>query len=137
MIYAKFKENLLKGAQFTLLTDTVKVALLTQAYVYNDTHEFFSDVSASQPVATGYTAGGLALSNKTIVSSSGIVTFDADDAVWAITGQLGALYAVIYKDTGVAGTSRLINLKQFLQLRTVINNSFTIEWGDKGVLQLK
>lgn len=137
MLYTKFKEALFKGIAFNLITDTIKVALLTQGYVPNEADEFFSDISAHEVVATGYVAGGQALANKSLVTSDKQVTFDADDPLWNITGQLSALYAVVYKDTGNPATSRLIVLKEFVYLRTVINDSFTPEWGPNGIILLR
>ena len=137
MLYSKFKENLFKGASFDLANDTIKVALLTQAYSVNAAHEFFSDISAHEVAGTGYAAGGSALANKSVTNVDGLITLDADDIEWTITGQISALYAVIYKDTGDPATSRLISLKQFLTIRSVINETYTLEWGAKGVFQVK
>src|SRR5688572_7324056 len=110
MLYLKHKESLYKGIQYDWLVDSFKVALLTNAHVHSDAHEFFSQISANQPVATGYTAGGILLTGKTMVTLDGVITFDADNVLWNITGQLSALYAVVYKDTGNPATSRLITL---------------------------
>lgn len=137
MLYSKFKESLLNGITFDLPNDTLKVALLTSGYIPNDNDEFLDDVSAHEVVGSGYIAGGEALQNKSVTNEDNRVTFDADDVSWNIDGQISALYAVIYKDTGDPATSRLISLKQFLYLRVVINDSITLEWANDGIFRLR
>lgn len=80
--------------------NNIKVALIDTAdYTFSQSHQFLSDVAGAAIVAT---SGNLA--GKT--STNG--TADANDVTFtAVTGdQSEAL--IIYQDTGVAGTSRLI-----------------------------
>jgi hypothetical protein len=133
MIYNKYKQSLLQA----LTTGVVKVALLSDAYVPNQAHEFFSDVSAQEVIGTGYAAGGQVLTGKTLTEINSLFKFDADNPVWAITGSMSARYAVFYIDTGVPGTSRLLSFFKFPVLRTTINNNFTLEIPDTGILSLQ
>lgn len=80
--------------------NNIKVALIDTAdYTFSQTHQFLTDVPGAAIVAT---SGNLA--GKT--STNG--TADANDVTFtAVTGdQSEAL--IIYQDTGVAATSRLI-----------------------------
>jgi hypothetical protein len=100
-IYAKAKEKMLGlGSAIDFDADTIKAALVSNAYTPNSaTHEFYSDVSAAV-LDTPETLG-----SKT--TTGGV--FDAADVTFtAVAGGATASYVVIYKDTGVAGTSPLI-----------------------------
>ena len=101
MNYTKAKQSFL-GGEIDLINDTIKVILVdTAAYsVSLSTHQFLSDVPLAARIATTS-----ALSGKSI--TSGI--FDAADTTFSLVSgpQCGAL--VIYQDTGVEATSRLID----------------------------
>lgn len=89
-------------AGVALLTDTIKAALIdTGAYTPNlATDQFFSIIPGAAVIGTPVT-----LANKTNVTG----IFDADDAVFSGLVSAPTIEAVvIYKDTGVAGTSALI-----------------------------
>lgn len=98
--YAKGKEKILSGA-VNYPTDTIKVALVKNTYpqdLAND--EFFTSISA-YVVGTPQT-----LASKTVAAG----VFDADDAVFlAVPAGTTLEGVVIYKDTGVAGTSPLLH----------------------------
>lgn len=96
-IYPKAKEQMLQGG-INLSSGTVKVALIdTGTYTYSAAHEFFSSVSGV--VGTPQT-----LNTKTFTNG----VFDAADVTFpAVTGAT-AEALIVYIDTGVAGTSRLI-----------------------------
>ena len=117
------------------LTDTIKVALCTSSYTPNqDTHEFFSDVTNEVANGNGYTTGGETLTTKTLSYTAGtnVATFDADDVTWS-TSTITARYAVIYKDTGVAGTSPLMGYVDFGQDFSSNNGDFKITWDANGI----
>lgn len=88
------------------INDTIKLALVTSTYTPNyATHEFFSDVTNE---LSGYTNPTLTC---TIVEDSANDRIELEIADLTISGitsgqTVGGL--VIYKDTGVAGTSPLI-----------------------------
>lgn len=116
------------------LADTIKVLLLDSTYVPDLTGDnFYSDVSASEIVGTGYTAGGQALANKAVNTDTpnNRAEFDADDiTVWSTADFTGARYAVVYKDTGVAATSQLICL---LDLLVATDAPFTLVFDSDGL----
>lgn len=98
-IYPKYKEAILQSAaNSNMSSGTVKAALIdTAVYVYSAAHEFYSSVS-------GVVGTPVTLTTKTFTNG----VFDADNSTW--TGVSGASVeaVIIYIDTGVAGTSRLI-----------------------------
>lgn len=50
-------------------TNTIKVALMAATFNFNDAHDFWDDVSASDYSSTGYTAGGDTITTATIVET--------------------------------------------------------------------
>lgn len=130
-VYNSYKNNALSGS-VALLTDTIKVALVGSGYTPNiDTDQFFSAVSANEIVVSGYTAGGLALTTKSITTdlTNDRAYLDADDAIWTAGGTFTVRYAVIYKSTGTNSTSPLIGYVNFITDRTALTGElFTIQW---------
>lgn len=98
-IYPKFAQACLSPG-VDLATATVKAVLVDSAdYVYASTHEFLSSVPAAGRVGTTP-----ALTAKTVTNG----TFDAADAsISSVTGDPTEA-VVLYVDTGVDTTSRLI-----------------------------
>jgi hypothetical protein len=99
-IYDKGREGFLAG-DIDWDANTIKAVLVdTGAYTVNlTTHQFLSDIASGARIATS-----AALASKTV--TAGV----ADAADVTITGVTGASVeaVVIYQDTGVVGTSRLI-----------------------------
>jgi hypothetical protein len=99
-LYPKYEIAL--GAQATntnLLTGIVKMVLVTSVYVYSATHEFLSDVSVPSRVGTS-----TSLTNK--IYTGGV--FQSDPIYFPSLLALEAVATVLFIDTGVASTSRLI-----------------------------
>lgn len=110
------------------MTDTIKVALCTSSYAPNqDTHTFFSDVTNELSTAGGYTAGGQALGTKSVSydSASNETRLIAADPSWT-SATFACQYAVIYKDTGAAGTSPLLGYVD-LGAQSVTAGTFTLD----------
>jgi len=106
--------------------DSVKAMLVTSAWTPNqDTHRYKSSVT-NEAVGTGYTAGGKALTGKTITYTAGSNTLalDCDDLIWT-TATVQARYLVFYVDTGTAATSPLISYVDFGADVTSTGGSFT------------
>ena len=98
-LYAKGKEGLLEGL-FDLTDNNLKIVLVKNTYTVNlNTHEFLSSISEDSVAATTSL-----LSGKT--TASGV--FDADNITIEDYGTSGFAYLVLYKDTGVRSTSRLL-----------------------------
>ena len=120
-------------------SDTIKVALLTNAYTPNqDGHDYFDDVVANQVTGTGYTSGGNTLANKTNVynSSTNVIVLDADDTTWA-SSTITARYAVIYDATPATDATRpLIGYVDFGSDQSSSNGNFTITWDSTGIVRV-
>ena len=132
-IYNKFKVEVFKGID--LVNDTIKVALLNNAYSPNVDHNYFSDVSANEITGTGYTTGGKTLTNPSVAqddtNDKGV--FDADDVTWS-NSTITARYAVIYKDTGATTTSPLIEYIDFGEDKSSSAENFKITWNVAGII---
>lgn len=98
-LYGKGKEKLLSGS-INLPSDTIKAALVSSAYAQNlSTDEFFSTISA-HVLGTPVT-----LASKSVT----LGVFDAADVLFAAVASGDTAKAVvIYKDTGLAGSSPLL-----------------------------
>src|SRR5215831_8082486 len=99
-LYPNAKQGMLQGGMFNLLTDNIRCALIDSgAYTYADAHLYWSTIPGPAIVGTP-----TLLANKSITNG----VFDADDVLYqSLTGP--SIEAVIlYKDTGVAGTSPLL-----------------------------
>ena len=98
-IYDKAREKyLISNGDFD--ADTVKVVPVDATYVYDQTHNFLSQVLAGTRCATPVALAGKTGVNG--VAQANNVTFPAVTAGRTITGF------VVYIDTGVEGTSTLL-----------------------------
>lgn len=99
-LYDKGRQKFLEGA-IAWLTDTIKTVLIDAAdYTVNlATHEFLSDVPSAARVGTPQTLG-------TKTSTNGVADA-ADVAIPTVSGDPSEAI-LLYKDTGVEGTSPLI-----------------------------
>lgn len=120
-------------------SDTIKVALLTNAYTPDqDAHNYYDDVVAHEVVGTGYTAGGNTLANKTNTydSATNVIKLDADDTTWA-SSTITARYAVIYDATPATNATRpLIGFVDFGSDQSSSNGNFTITWDSTGIVRV-
>ena len=127
-LYAKGKEKML-AASINYVSDTIKVALVKNTYPQNlATDEFYSDISA-YVIGTPQTLG-----SKT--TSAGV--FDAGDVTYtAVTAGDTLEGVVIYKDTGVAGTSPLLAYIDTITGFPLATNGgdITIQW-DNGAYKV-
>lgn len=100
-LYPLGKKAFLDGG-IVVLIDTLKACLLTSAYTYAATHQYYSDVSANVVGTPQVLATKLSLTGGVFKAAN--TTFTAV-AAGSTVGYIG-----IYKDTGVAGTSALVAL---------------------------
>lgn len=124
-LYAKGKEKIL-SASVNFPSDTIKAALVKSTYTQVvATDEFFSTIS-TYVLGTPQT-----LASKTVVDGA----LDAADITFsAVTAGDTAKCVVIYKDTGVAGTSPLLAFIDVITGFPLATNGgdITIQW-DGGV----
>jgi selenophosphate synthase len=130
-IYPKWKEALIQGSANTSLTGTVKAVFLDTAdEAYSAADTFLSDVTGAGIVGTAQT-----LANKTFVNG----TLDADDVTFTAVSGDQSEAILIYIDTGVGATSRLV---AFLDTGytglpvTPSGGNITITWAAGGIFTI-
>ena len=135
-LYSNFPHLLLEDALAgSILSQTIKVALVTSSYTYNqNTHDYFDDIT-NEVSGTGYTAGGATLASKTCTVSTVTTTFDAADTSWA-SSTITARGAVIYYASGAAATSLLISFIDFGADKSSDNGTFQITWSASGIFTI-
>lgn len=129
-IYPLYKQALLDGSANTDINDlTVKVALVdTGVYTYSAAHEFLTSltgvVGTAQTIAATTVANGL---------------FDGDNVTYSTVTGNSVEALVIYIDTTVAGTSRLVAYidSGVTGLPVTPNGGdITVTWNVSGIFQL-
>ena len=116
-------------------THSIKLMLVTDAYVPDvDTHTVFADVT-NEITGTGYTAGGEELQTPTVtqddLGNQGV--FDAEDVVWS-GSSLTAKGAVLYDDTIAVPEKPLIAYIDFGANKTSLAGDFKVQWNSGGIL---
>lgn len=98
-LYTKGKQALLDGVD--LSADTIKIALVTNAYTPNlGTDQYFDPAISGKTVGSDQAVGG-----KTVTDG----VFNFSTVTWtAVAGGSTVSYFVLYKDTGTPTTSPLI-----------------------------
>jgi hypothetical protein len=138
LVYNSFKVDIQKEV-INLETDTIKMMLVTSAYVPNiDTHSKRSDVT-NEVVGAGYTAGGFTLANKTLTQNNTNNTgvWDADDIVAPAITLTDCAGAVLYKSRGgLASSDELIYYLEFPSPITMTNGTLTIPFNASGISTL-
>jgi hypothetical protein len=120
-IYADFFEHLGGGDAASeegipdLLTDDIKGTLRTAHTPDQTGDSVLANLPADEASATGYTAGGITLSNKTWATASLTTTFDnTADLVWTITaGTLATDTIIFYDDSSLDPADCLISYDDF------------------------
>lgn len=113
-LYDQYRDIVADPTRAAAIAGTLKLAIVTAAYTLDaNLHDFWNDVSANEVSGTGYTAGGNACASPTWTGpdGSGVLTFDASDpATWSqnAAGFSNGRRAILYYDTGVSTTSRLV-----------------------------
>jgi hypothetical protein len=101
LIYPLAKQALLsQSPALDLDSNTIKAALVTGAYTYSASHQYYSSVSAA---VIGVPA---TLTNKTVTEG----VFDADDVTFSSVTGNQVTKILLYQDTNIASTSPLIAL---------------------------
>lgn len=124
-LYPIAKKAFLDG-DIDLLTDDIRVILVDTAdYTYSAAHDFLDDVAAGSRVATSGAMG-------TKSTTGGV--FDAADVTFSsVTGDASEAL-IIYKHTGVEGTSNLIAYIDGLSV-TPNGGDITVQW-DSGASKI-
>lgn len=131
-------------APFALLLDVIKCALMKTTYTIDiDLHAQFDDISASEIVATNYTARGNALASKatTLDLTNNRAEFDAADLVFTTLGN-GANdtfdQVVICREQDASATAANTELIAHVSVASTTTNggNITLVFNAEGILQL-
>lgn len=101
------------SAGIDYLNDNIRCALFSSLWSPDQQNdEFFADLSG-EATGSGYTAGGVLLTGKTITAGSNSQVLDAANPEWLNVTSSDIAGCVFYKDTGSAATSPLISFTDF------------------------
>ncbi len=114
-----------------LLADTIKAVLVDAAdYTVNlTTHDFLDDVGAGARATNGIGT----LASKTTAISTNVITFDAADLTLTSVSGDQSEAVVIYKDSGVEGTSQLLFYLELSSAVTPNGGNITLQWNASGL----
>ena len=116
-----------------LVADTLKIALYTSSATLGASTTAYS--TNNEISGTGYTAGGVTLTNKTVSTTGTTAHFDADDPTW--TGaSFTANGALIYNSTN---SDKAIAVLAFGGDFTVASGTFRIVFpaaGATGIIRI-
>ena len=132
-LYNNFKHQVME-AEFDLLSDTIKVALVTGYSPNIDTHTQWSDASGSEESGTGYTAGGETLGSVTVIqdNANDRGVFDGADVTWTGLDVGTPSHAIMYDDTHASDL-----LIAYWELTTASNGgNYTLQWNAVGIVTL-
>jgi len=137
-----FDSTLEPEAPVNLVGDVIKVALMKTSYtVLVDTHDYFDDVTASEIVATGYTARGKALASKVITKNAGNnrIEFDAADLTWSPLGNgtndtFDQIILLREPDTGATDANAVLIAHAVIPETTSNGGDVTLVWNSNGLL---
>ena len=133
-LYDKFKEGQFDATAINLESGaaTIKIALVSSLYTPDAAHDYFNDIT-NEVSGTNYTAGGNSCALPIVSLTAGVVSFSTSSpAIWAqsATGFSNARRAILYQDTGVAATSKLIAYSAaFAADRDNVSQGFQITLG--------
>jgi hypothetical protein len=126
-IFDRAKYNLAQG-KINLLTDDIRVILMSSAYVPNaSTQHVYTDITATEITGVGYITAGQRLLNPQLVEDdvNNWTKFTGTDMTWT-TATLTARYAVLYDNTEVSKS--LIALYDFNQEMSSYGGDYIIAW---------
>lgn len=99
------------------------------------TDSFFTAATNEVAAGGGYTAGGETLATKTVSITAGVATYDAADPVFSFSASKTWRYGVVYKSTGVSGTSPLMWLLTWDSDQT-ISTPYTLTLSASGLFTI-
>ncbi|HRP25947.1 hypothetical protein [Thauera sp.] len=132
-LYNEFKEELFLG-NINLYGHTLKMILVTGYTPNIDSHNGYSDVSASEESGTGYTSGGSTLGNKGVTkdTTNDRAKFDADDVTWTGLNVGTPSHAILYDDSHASKC-----LVAYWEVTTPTNGgNYTLQFGANGIILL-
>lgn len=115
-----FKRQVLLG-EHDLDTDVLKIALYTSVAALGPDTTVYTTVGETS--GTGYTAGGIVLTNVTVSSGNGIAYVDFDNPTWA-GASFTARGALIYNSSK---SNKSMFVLDFGMNQTAVNENFVLD----------
>lgn len=124
------------SAEINYTSATVKAMLCNNGYTPDqDNHRYKSSVT-NEITGTGYTAGGVTLTSKTLTydPATNTLSLDAADPAWS-SATFTARYLIFYVSTGTDATSPLLSYVDFGADVSVAAATFTYQIPSGGFFQ--
>lgn len=115
-----FKQQVLLG-EHDLDTDVLKIALYTSTAILGPDTTAYTTVGETS--GTGYSAGGITLTNVTVSAGNGIAYVDFDNPTWA-GASFTARGALIYNSSK---SNKSMFVLDFGTNQTAVNENFVID----------
>jgi len=145
LVYNSFKALEADGT-IDLLTDTIKVMLVSSGYSADDAHDYVSDgPGANELSGTGYVtgyegAGRKTLASKTVVEddTNNRAEFNAAPVTWTSIDAGTAAACILIRERPSTGDTMSELIAYIDSGFPVVTNGgdFTITWNTEGILQL-
>jgi hypothetical protein len=120
-------------------TDTFNLLLRTSADAPNlDTDDFRDDLTGELSTATGYTAGGVALTGVAVTydSASDQVRLDCNDPSWTFTASKTFRYGEVYKARGGAASADELLANLTWDSDQTVSTAYTLVIDPTGLLYI-
>lgn len=112
---------------------SIKCMLVTASYVPSQAHTAYTNASPYEISGGDYTTGGLALSGKTIATSTNQLRLDAVDVAWANL-PVKPRYCIVYDATNATASQR--TMMGYMDLGNLKARKLRIKWPSTGVLTI-
>lgn len=128
--YQNFILRQFNGNSINFPADTIKVMLTTVTYTPTVVTDIFKSSVTNEVTGTNYTARGATVGAIAASETAGTLSVSGNSVTWAqsATGFSNARYAVLYKDTGVDGTSPLIGYIDLVSSQGNVAGDLIINW---------
>jgi hypothetical protein len=141
-LYGPSMKNIVNGsiANMAATGTDIKLALMTSAHSFTQSHEFWSSVSANEvSTALGSTSGhysSKSLTAKTVANTSTrVTTFDSSNVSFGSTVSMYAYHAVLYYNS--ASTNKpLISSINFGQKEESVDGNYAVNWNASGIFTI-
>jgi len=131
-------KKLIPNGSIDLLNEPIKVALLN-GYTFDPAHDYFNDVSAYEISPTGtYAAGGTELITGKVIDLDAADEEGYFDAANLLVGSgMTATFQqiILYKSTGIAGTSPLIGCLTLEAPQVLANQGYALNFNTDGIMR--
>jgi hypothetical protein len=132
-IYTRGLQLINQGTSF--VSGDFRVSLHTSALAFNATHNFLSQVTASECSGSGYSRQVLANKSVSINYTTNVAGWFADGLVYAAANFGTPAKAVVYLNTGTDSTSELLAVIDLNPSTTPTNGfQFNIDWPATGII---